>query len=132
MLDSPAGSLYHYFGMQNPIFQLTSLSCLYTRNGHSQGLTSIRLAFRTQGLQSPLAGVAFGTYYIVNRSAFASLLTRGCAVYLGKAMVTTNLSIKSSPRQSSYQSPSSFISVSENFIFHLQRRNSSAFKTRKK
>ena len=46
-LDSSAGSLHLYFGMQNITFQLVALSCLYTRSGHSYDLTSIRLAFRT-------------------------------------------------------------------------------------
>ena len=70
----------------------------------------------------PLTRVAFSTHYIVSRSTFASALTRGFAIYLGKVKVTTNFSIESSPRQSTQPSPSSFISVSENIIFHLQRR----------
>ena len=96
-LDSSAGSLHPYFGMQNLIFQLAALSCSYTRSEHSADLTSIRLAFRTWGIHSALSGVvAFGTQYIVSRSAFASVI----AIYLGKAKVTTNFSIESSPRQS--------------------------------
>ena len=96
-LDSSAGSLHRYFGMQNLTFQLAALSCSYTRSEHSHDLTSIRLAFRTRGIHSTLSGVvAFGTHYIVSRSAFASVL----AIYLGKAKVTTNFSIESSPRQS--------------------------------
>ena len=46
-LDSSAGFLQLYFGMQNLIFQLAVLSCSYTRSGHSHDLTCIRLAFRT-------------------------------------------------------------------------------------
>ena len=46
-LDSSAGSLHLYFGMQSLTFQLATLSCLYTRSGHSHDLTSSRLAFRT-------------------------------------------------------------------------------------
>ena len=130
--NSSSGSPHRYFGMQNLTFQLAALSCSYTRSGHSHDLTSIRLAFRTQGLHSPLTGVAFGTHYIVSRSAFASALTRGFAIYLGKVKVTTNFSIESSPRQSTQPSPSSFISVSENVIFHLQRQNSSALETGEK
>ena len=99
-LDSSAGSLHRYFGMQNLTFQLAALSCSYTKSGHNHDLTSTHLAFRTWDLHSPLTGVAFGTHYIVSRSAFASALTRGFAIYLGKVNVTTNFSIKSSPRQS--------------------------------
>ena len=87
-----------YFRMQNLTFQLAALSYSYTRGGHSHDLTIIRLAFRTQGLHSPLTGVAFGTHYIVNRSAFASALTGGFAIYLGKAKVTTHVSTESTPR----------------------------------
>ena len=46
-LDSSAGSLHLYFGMQNLTFQLAALSCSYIRSGYSHDLTSIRLAFRT-------------------------------------------------------------------------------------
>ena len=46
-LDSSAGSLHVYFGMQNLTFQLAALSCSYTRSGHSHEFTSIRLAFKT-------------------------------------------------------------------------------------
>ena len=46
-LDSSAGSLHLYFGMQNLTFQLAALSCSYTKSGHSHDLTSIRLAVRT-------------------------------------------------------------------------------------
>ena len=46
-LDSSAGSLHLYLGMQIITFQLAALSCSYTRSGHSHDLTSIRLAFRT-------------------------------------------------------------------------------------
>ena len=46
-LDSSAGSLHFYFGMQNITFQLVALSCSYTRSGHSHYLTSVRLVFRT-------------------------------------------------------------------------------------
>ena len=46
-LDSSAGSLHHYFGMQNLTFQLAALSCSYTRGEHNHDLTSILLAFRT-------------------------------------------------------------------------------------
>ena len=99
-LDSSAGSLHRCFGMQNLTFQLAALHCSYTRSGHSDDLTSISLAFRTSGLHSPLTGVAFGTHCIVSRSAFASALTRGFAIYLGKVKVTTNFSIESIPRQS--------------------------------
>ena len=99
-LDSSAGSLHLYFGMQNITFQRAALSCSYATSGHSHDLTSIRLAFRTLGLHSPLTGVAFGTHYIVSRSAFASALTRGFAIYLGNVKVTTNFSIESSPWQS--------------------------------
>ena len=73
-----------------------------------------------------------GTHYIVSRSAFASALTTGFAIYLGKAKVTTNFSIESIPGQSTQPSPSSFISVSENVIFHLQRRISRPLKTGEK
>ena len=97
-LDSSAGSLHLYFGMQNITFQRAALSCSYAISGHSHDLTSIRLACRTSGLHSPLTGVAFSTHYIVSRSAFASALTRGFAIYLGKVKVTANFSIKSSPR----------------------------------
>ena len=124
-LDSSAGFLHRYFGMQNLTFQLTALSCSYTRSMQSLDLTSIRLAFRTQGLHSPLRGVTFGTHYVVSSFAFASALTRGFAIYLGRARVTTNFSNESSPRQNTQPNPSSFISVSENVIFYLQRRNSS-------
>ena len=123
--NSSAGSFHRYIGMQNLTFQLATLSCSHTRSGQSHDSTSIRLAFRTQGLHSPLTGVALGTHYIVSRSAFGSALTRGFAIYLGQVNVTANFSIESSPRQSTQPSPSSFISVSENIIFHLQRRNSS-------
>ena len=34
-LDSPAGSLRCYFGMQNLTFQPATLSCSYTRSEHS-------------------------------------------------------------------------------------------------
>ena len=85
---------------QNLIFQLATLSCSYTRSRHIHDLTSIRLAFRTWGLHSPLTGVAFGTQYIVSWSAFASALTRGFPIYLGKVKVTINFSIESSPRWS--------------------------------
>ena len=44
----------------------------------------------------------------------------------------TNFSIESSFWQSTQPSPSSFISVSENVIFHLRRRNSRLLKTGKK
>ena len=94
--STSASSLYLYFGMQNLTFQLAALSCSYT----SSGLTSIRLAFRTWGLHSPLTAVTFGRHYIMSRSAFASALTRDFAIYLGKVNVTTNFSIKSSPWQS--------------------------------
>ena len=57
---------------------------------------------------------------IMGRSAFASALTRGFAIYLEKVKGTTKFSIKSSPQQSTYPRPSSFISVSENVIFYLQ------------
>ena len=82
---------------------------LHTGSGQSHNLTSIRLAFRTCGLYSPLTGVAFGMYYIVSRSDFTSALTRGFAIYLGKAKVTINFSIESSPRKvlSQVQIPSS-------------------------
>ena len=46
-LDSSAGSLHFYFGMQNITFQLAALSCSYTRSGHSHYLTSACLVFRT-------------------------------------------------------------------------------------
>ena len=49
-------------------------------------------------------------------------LTRGLTIYLGKAKVTANFSIESSLRQSTQPSPNSLVSVSENVIFHLQRR----------
>ena len=97
-LDSSAGSLHRYFGMQSLTFQPAALPCSYSKSEHSHDLTSIRLAFRTQGLHSPLTSVAFGTHYIVSRSAFASALTGGFAIYLGKAKVTTNFSTESSPR----------------------------------
>ena len=80
--------------------QLDALSCPHTRSGQSLDLTGSRLTFRARGLNSPWTGVAFGTHYIVSRSAFASALTRWFAIYLRKAKVTTNFSIKSSPRQS--------------------------------
>ena len=72
----------------------------YTRSEDSHNLTSICLTFRTWGLHSSLSGVAFGTHYIVSRSAFASAIARRFAFYLGKAKVTTNFSIESKPRQS--------------------------------
>ena len=100
MSNSYVDSLHRYFRMQNLTFQLAALSCSHTRSGHSHELTSVRLAFRTWGLHSPLTGVAFGTHYIVSRSAFTSALTRGFAIYLGKAKATTNFSIESTPRQS--------------------------------
>ena len=96
-LDSSASSLHLCFEMQNLTFQLATLSCLYTRSGHSHDFTSIHLAFRTKDLHLTLTGVAFGPHYIVSRSAFASALTRGFAIYLGKVNVTTNFSIESSP-----------------------------------
>ena len=99
-LDSSAGSLHRYFGVQNLIFQLAALSRPYTRSEDSHNLTSICLTFRTWGLHSSLSGVAFGTHYIVSRSAFASAIARRFAFYLGKAKVTTNFSIESKPRQS--------------------------------
>ena len=129
--NSSSGSPHRYFGMQNLTFQLAALSCSYIRSGYSHDLISICLTFRTQGLHSPLTGVAFSTHF-VSRSAFASALTREFTIYLGKAKVTTNFSIESSPRQSTQTSPSSFISVSENVIFHLQRQNSSALETGEK
>ena len=43
-LDSFAGFLHLYFGMQSLTFQLTALSCSYIRSGHSHDLTSIRVA----------------------------------------------------------------------------------------
>ena len=67
------------------------------------------------------AGVAFGTHYIVSQPAFRHD-TRGFSIYLGKDKVTTNFVIEPSPRKSTQPSPSSFISVSKNVIFHLQRR----------
>ena len=99
-LDSSAGSLHLYFGMQNLTFQLAALFCLHTRSGHSHDLTSIRIAFRTKGIHSPLRSIVFGTHCIVSWSAFASALTRGFSIYLGKINVTTNFSIESSPRHS--------------------------------
>ena len=99
-LDSSAGSLHLYFGIQNLTFQPAALSCSYTRRRHSRDLTSIRLPFRTYVLHSPLTRVAFGTHYIVSRSAFASALTREFAIYLGHVNVTTNFSIESIPWQS--------------------------------
>ena len=89
-----------YFGVQNLTFQLAALFCPYTRSEDSHNLTSICLTFRTWGLHSSLSGVAFGTYYIVSRSAFASAIARRFAFYLGKAKVTTNFSIECKPRQS--------------------------------
>ena len=80
--------------------QLDALSCPHSRSGQGLDLTGLRLTFSARGLHSPLTGVAFGTHYIVNRSAFASALTTWFAIYLRKAKVTTNFSIKSSPRQS--------------------------------
>ena len=82
------------------VLKLAALSCSCTGSGHSHDLTSIRLACRTQGLHSPLTGFAFGIYYIVSRSGFASALARGFAIYLGKAKVPANFSIEPSPRQS--------------------------------
>ena len=131
-LDSSSGSLHRFFGMQSLTFQLAARSCSYTRSEHSHDSTSIRLAFRTQDLHSPLTDVAFGTHYTVSRSAFASALTRGFEIYLGKAKVITNFRIESSPRQSTQPSPSSFISASENVTFYLQRRNSRPLKTGEK
>ena len=98
-LDSSASSLHHYFGMQNLTFQLAALSCSYTRSEHNHDLTSISL-----DLHSLLSGVAFGTHYILNWSAFT-----GFVIYLVKAKVTTNFSIESSPRKvlSQVQVPSS-------------------------
>ena len=46
-LDSSAGSLHRYFGIQKLTFQLAALSCSYTRSGRSHNVTSLRLAFRT-------------------------------------------------------------------------------------
>ena len=46
------------------------------------------------------AGVAFGTHYIVSQSAFRPDTPRGFAIYLGKAKVTANFNIESSPRES--------------------------------
>ena len=123
--NSSAGSFHRYIGMQNLTFQLATLSCWHTRSGQSHDSTNIHLAFSTQGLHSSLTGVALGTHYIVSRSAFASALTRGFAIYQGKVKVTTNFSVESSPWQSTQPSPSSFTSISESIIFHLQRRNSS-------
>ena len=80
--------------------QLDALSCPHTRSGQGLDLTGLRLTFRARDLHSPLTGIAFGTHYIVSRCAFASALTRWFAIYLRKAKVTTNFSIKSSPRQS--------------------------------
>ena len=105
------GSIHLYFEMQNLTFQLVTLSCSYTRSGHSNDLTSIRLAFRTQGLHSPLTGVAFGTHFIVSRSAFVSALTRGFAIYLGKVKVTTKFSIESNPPSAKYLAKSMFINL---------------------
>ena len=112
-LNSYADSLHRYFRMQNLTFQLASLSWSHTRSWQSHDLTSVRLAFRTWDLHSPLTGVAFGTHYIVSRSVFASAFTRGFAIYLGKAKVTANFSIEFSSRQSTYPSPTSFISGGE-------------------
>ena len=133
-LDSSAGSLHRYFGMQKLTFQLAALSCSHTRSRQKRYLTGIRLAFRAQGLHSPLTDVVFGTYHIVSRSAFASALTNlsrfaRFAIYLGKVKITTNFSIESSPRQSTQPNTSSFIPVSENVIFQLQRQNSRPLKT---
>ena len=61
-------SLDCYFAMQNVTFQLAALSCSYTRSRQSHDLTSIRLAFGTQGLHSPF--------------------TKGFAIYLGKDKIT--------------------------------------------
>ena len=121
-LNSYADSLHRYFRMQDLTIQPAALSCSHTRSRQSHDLTSIHLAFRTWGLHSPLAGVAFGTHYIVSRSAFASALPRGFTIYLGKVKVTTNFSTEASPQQSTYPSPSFFISVTKNVIFHLKRR----------
>ena len=38
----------------------------------------------------------------MSQSTFASALTRGFAIYLGKVNVTTNFSIESSPRHSTF------------------------------
>ena len=86
-LDSSAGSLHLYFGMQNITFQLAALSCSYTRSGHSHDLTSIRLAFR-----------AFIHHYqaspSVRTTSWADLLLRL------HSREGSNFSIKSSPWQS--------------------------------
>ena len=121
-LNSYADSLHRYFRMQDLTIQPAALSCSHTSSRQSHDLTNIHLAFRTWGLRSPLAGVAFGTHYIVSRSAFASALPRGFTIYLGKVKVTTNFSTEVSPQQSTYPSPSFFISVTKNVIFHLKRR----------
>ena len=54
-LNSYTDSHYHYFGMQNLIFQLVALSWSHTRSGQSNDLTSVRLAFRTWDLHSPFS-----------------------------------------------------------------------------
>ena len=69
-LNSYADSLYCLFRMENLTFQLAALSCSHTLNGQGHDLTSARLAFRTWGLQLPLADVPFSTHYIVSQSAF--------------------------------------------------------------
>ena len=61
-------SLHHYFRMKHLTF-LTSNFILFTHYP-VHDLTSVRLAFRTWGLQLPLSGIAFGPRYIVSRSAF--------------------------------------------------------------
>ena len=99
MLNSYADSLHRDFRIQNLTIQLATLSCSHTRSRQSQELTGACLAFRAWGLHSPLTGIACGTHYLISWSAFASALTRGFAIYLGKAKRTTNFITESSPRQ---------------------------------
>ena len=76
-LNYHADSIHSYFRMLNVTFQLAALSCSHTRSGQSHDLTSVYLTFRTWGRHSPLRGLAFGTHYIVGRSALVSALIRG-------------------------------------------------------
>ena len=132
MLSSYANSLHCYFRMQSLTFQLAASSCSHTRSGQSHNLTSARLTFRTWGLHSPFRASPSG-----GTTSWADLfldltLTRGFAICLGKTKVTTSISIESSPQQSNEPSPRSFIPVSENVIFHLQRWYSSLLPTRER
>ena len=66
---SYAKSFHRYVRMKH-LASLTGHFILFTHYKLAKiRLTSVRLAFRTWGLQLPISGITFGPHYIVSRSA---------------------------------------------------------------